>query len=357
MNDIETEQFSLKVISKNRFKIVVYSFRFRKNHAVNVKGCYFSGNQKSWVMPQTEAALADFVALFPKKISEINNTPKHPTKKEMIDKMVVSMTLRRYSDVTIDTYIALIKKFLNYFPNTDIDKFDDGNMKKYILEFLGSKPKSISFHKQVVSAIKYFYRYILKQDVSSEYFELPKKETRRLPIVLSKKEIRLLLDNTYNLKHKVLLATIYSAGLRLSEVVNLRKCDIDIDRNLIYVRGGKGKKDRTTLLAKDLIILLNKYFKEYDPWIWVFEGKDNRQYSKHSVQMVFHRSRLEAGINKKATVHTLRHSFATHLLEDGADLRYIQKLLGHASIKTTEIYTHVTQRGLDKIKNPLDELT
>ena len=168
--------------------------------------------------------------------------------------------------------------------------------------------------------------------------------------------MRLVLNSVSNLKSKVLLSTIYSGGLRLSEVINLQISDIDIDRKLIYVRSGKGNKDRTTLLAEGLIKMLSNYFRKYNPLKWVFEGKNYNQYSRRSVQEVFHRSLLESGIKKKATVHTLRHSFATHLLEDGADLRDIQKLLGHANVSTTEIYTHVQKERLSKIKNPLDNL-
>lgn len=356
MNDIKTNYFTLTSISRNRFKIEVRSFHFMKEHAMKIRRCYFSGNQNSWVMPQSKDSLQDFLSLFPKVDITYSTDDKELDRKEILEKVLIDMTIRRYSDRTIEIYMLYIKKFLNRFRDTPSDKFGDDEMKQFIFEYLKSKSRSISYHKQVISSIKYLYKYILKKDVSSEYFDIPEKTKRKIPVVLSKQEVRLILNSTSNLKNKVLLSTIYSGGLRLSEVINLQIRDIDIDRKLIYVRSGKGKKDRTTLLAEELIEMLSNYYREYNPLRWVFEGKGYSQYSRRSVQEVFHRSLLESGIKKKATVHTLRHSFATHLLEDGADLRYIQKLLGHANVSTTEIYTHVRKEGLSKIKNPLDNL-
>ena len=174
--------------------------------------------------------------------------------------------------------------------------------------------------------------------------------------MLSKLEVKQIINCTNNLKHKTILSTIYSAGLRLSETINLKIADIDSERKLIYVRGGKGKKDRTTILSKELLPMLREYYKGYKPKVWLFEGLENGRYSKRSVQNIFKKSLQKSKISKIATVHSLRHSFATHLLEQGDDLRYIQKILGHRSSKTTEIYTHVTSVGLNKIKSPLDEI-
>lgn len=168
--------------------------------------------------------------------------------------------------------------------------------------------------------------------------------------------MKTIINNTNNLKHKTILSTIYSAGLRLSEAVNLKIADIDNERKLIYVRGGKGKKDRTTILSLALLVLLRKYFKEFKPKVWLFEGVNGGQYSRRSVQEIFYKALKKATIDKKVSVHSLRHSFATHLLEQGEDLRYIQKILGHKSSKTTEIYTHITSLGMNKFKSPLDSI-
>ena len=215
---------------------------------------------------------------------------------------------------------------------------------------------SLSYQKIVICSIKYFFEKVLRRETKSYYFEIPKSKERKLPVVLSKNEVKKILNCTNNLKHKAILSTIYSAGLRLSEVVNLKIADIDGERELIYVRGGKGKKDRITILSIGLLVLLRKYFKEYKPKVWLFEGFKGDQYSTKSVQKIFYKSLKKSQIDKKVSVHSLRHSFATHLLEQGEDLRYIQKILGHNSSKTTEIYTHITKRGLSKIKSPLDNL-
>ena len=175
--------------------------------------------------------------------------------------------------------------------------------------------------------------------------------------VLSTQEVTEVLKLTENIKHKAVLMTIYSAGLRISEVINLKFKDIDSDRMQIRIEQGKGKVDRYTLLSEKTLLFLRKYYKEYRPEIWLFEGlKKGEQYSTRSIQNVFQAAVKKAGITKDVSVHTLRHSFATHLLENGTDLRYIQNLLGHASSKTTEVYTHITTKGFGQIKSPMDML-
>lgn len=174
--------------------------------------------------------------------------------------------------------------------------------------------------------------------------------------ILSEKEVGDILKAAENLKHRCILMLIYAAGLRLGEVVNLKIRDIDSDRMQLFVKAGKGKKDRHTLLSKKVLLNLRMYYKQYSPKDWLFEGADGGPYGKRSVQHIFRRACQKAGIRKHATVHTLRHSFATHLLEKGISLRYIQALLGHQSSKTTEIYTHLTNKGFGKLTSPLDDL-
>lgn len=183
----------------------------------------------------------------------------------------------------------------------------------------------------------------------------PQEETY-LPEVLSEQEISDILNATENLKHKAILMTIYSAGLRISEAINLKVKDIDSQRMQIRVEQAKGKKDRYTLLGTKTLEILRKYFLEYKPKIWLFEGAKGEQYAPRTIQEILKKSVAKTQIKKRVTVHTLRHSFATHLLEAGTDLRYIQSLLGHANSKTTEIYTHITTKGFDQIKSPLDRL-
>ncbi|MCY7352215.1 MAG: tyrosine-type recombinase/integrase [Cytophagaceae bacterium] len=183
----------------------------------------------------------------------------------------------------------------------------------------------------------------------------PAKE-RQLPVVLNSDEITRIFAQLKNLKHRTVLMLIYSAGLRISEAINLKIKDIDSKRMQIRIEQSKGKKDRYTLLSQKALLLLREYYQEYKPVNYLFEGQDSPTYSAKSIQLILKRACEQAGIKKHVTVHTLRHSFATHLLENGTDLRYIQLLLGHESSKTTEIYTHLTTKGFDQIKSPLDSL-
>ena len=187
-------------------------------------------------------------------------------------------------------------------------------------------------------------------------YDIRARKAESMPGVFSQEEGGRLFKVVTNLKHRSILITIYSAGLRVSEVVNLRKADILTDRGQLFIRSGKGKKDCYTLLSEKLKPLLEDYLKEYKLSYWLFVGQDHGQYSVRSVQQILRDAVQVSGVNTYATVHTLRQSFATHLLENGTDLRYIQELLGHNNPKTTQNYTHITKRGLDKIRSPLDFL-
>ena len=195
----------------------------------------------------------------------------------------------------------------------------------------------------------------MKLCIKFYFIDRPKKE-RNLPIVLSQEEVKQLFSVVTNLKHKTILMLAYSAGLRMGEVLNLKLVDIDRERFQIRVEEAKGKKDRITTLSTRLVVVLDQYYEQYKPTYYVFEGRDGTKYSSSSVQNIVKRAAAKAGIMKRTTMHTLRHSFATHCLEQGIDLRYIQSMLGHESSKTTEIYTHVTTKGFENIKSPLDFL-
>jgi integrase/recombinase XerD len=188
------------------------------------------------------------------------------------------------------------------------------------------------------------------------YYIPRQKKPKVLPNVLSEEEVLLIMNNMNNLKHRCIISLVYSAGLRLGEVTNLKPADIDSKRNYVIVRQGKGMKDRYSLLSSRVLEMLRIYYKEYQPKEYLFEGQFGGPYSATSIHNILKVAVDKAGIKKRVTVHTLRHSFATHLLERGTDIRYIQELLGHQSSGTTEIYTHMTQKGLGQIKSPLDNL-
>ncbi len=225
----------------------------------------------------------------------------------------------------------------------------------YVRYLVMERKVSSSYQNQAINAIKFYYERVLGGHRKIYMVERPRRE-KALPEVLSEQEVLLLFNQVENIKHKVILMLLYSSGLRLSELLNLKIKDIDSKRMQVRIEQSKGKKDRYTLLSKKLLPILRQYFKEYQPKEWLFEGIKGNQYSAESVQSIVREACKKAGIKKKVSSHTLRHSFATHLLENGTDLRYIQSLLGHSSSKTTEVYTHITTKGFDQIKNPLDNL-
>ncbi|MBM3212642.1 integrase, partial [Candidatus Poribacteria bacterium] len=225
----------------------------------------------------------------------------------------------------------------------------------YLLYLVEEKEAATSTLNQAINALKFYYGTMLKKKFLYE-IKRPRKD-KKLPVVLSKEEAAKILSSVENIKHKAILMLVYSAGLRVGEVVRLKPEDIDSKRMLIHVRGSKGRKDRYTLLSEKALNILREYWRKYKPAKWLFEGaKEGRYLSIRSVDKIFRNACDKAGIKKDVSVHTLRHSFATHLLEGGTDLRYIQELLGHAHSKTTEIYTHVSTKSLGKITSPLDTL-
>ncbi len=225
-----------------------------------------------------------------------------------------------------------------------------------MLHLIDKKRVSRAYHDQAVSAIKFLYDNVLRMPKNVGNLPRPKKE-HKLPTVLSQEEIGQILRAITNQKHRAIIMLVYSAGLRVSEIVKLRVEDIDSNRNLIHIKGAKGKKDRYSILYAVALGELKKYWTQYKPNGWLFPGaKMDRHISTRTVEAIFETAVQETSIKKKISVHTLRHSFATHLLEGGTDLRYIQELLGHKSSKTTEIYTHVSNKDLGRIKSPLDNL-
>ena len=260
---------------------------------------------------------------------------------------------RRYSSSTMKAYSSYFLDFMSYFRNEDIKAITYKQINSYLLQLIQLRNISVSQQNQRINAIKFYYEKVLNR--KKEYYRIsrPRKESK-LPTVLTKEEVNSLIQMTKNLKHRCILMTIYSGGLRRSELINLKVTDIDSQRMLIKVCGAKGKKDRYTLLSKRLLSELRKYYKVYLPRQWLFEGQEGGPYSATSIERIFRDAVSRAGIKKYVTPHSLRHSFATHLLEQGTNLRYIQELLGHSSTKTTQIYTRVASNSLMKIRNPLD---
>ncbi len=274
--------------------------------------------------------------------------------KEIIEKYKSLLIQKRFSANTQRIYCHYFGDFINYFNGTNIDDITKEEINNYILSLIKNNKISISQQNQRINAIKFYYEKVLGREKQYYEFHRPIKE-HKLPKVLSKNELKQILNSCSNIKHRCILMLIYSAGLRRSELLNLTVSDIDSERMVINIRVAKGMKDRISLLSDNLLQLLRIYYKEYKPKKYLFEGQSGGKYSPTSVANILKKAAIKAGIKKAVTPHMLRHSFATHLLEQGTDLRYIQQLFGHKSSKTTEIYTHISKRAIDKIKNPVDD--
>jgi len=308
--------------------------------------------EKYWSFPSSDGILEKILSVFDGERIEIDPTLR--TSEEYFKDLREELVARKYSPKTVKSYIHYNKDFLG-FSSKMPREITQKDTRDYLVYLAEQKQASTSSLNIVINALKFYYGEILKRNFVYE-IKRPKKD-KKLPVVLSGEEISALLSSIANIKHRALLMLTYSAGLRVSEVVRLRIEDIDAQRKLIHVRGAKGRRDRYTILSDVVITILRRYLKEYKPDNWLFPGANpGRHITIRTAQAVFEHACETTGIQKDVTIHSLRHSFATHLLENGVDLRYVQELLGHGSSKTTEIYTHVSNRDLTKIKSPLDTL-
>ena len=263
---------------------------------------------------------------------------------------------KRYSENTIVVYLDATKSLLVFFNQKALNEITNEDVILYNNDYILKNNLSASYQNQIVSAIKLFFTTVQDRKIEIESIHRPKR-ARVLPNVLSKGEIKLILEAHSNIKHRAMLSLIYSCGLRRRELIDLKLGDIDSKRNIVIIKQAKGKKDRIAPLSPKVLELLRDYYKNYRPNIWLFEGQvKGEQYSEQSLQSVLKQAIHKVGITKPVSLHWLRHSYATHLLESGTDLRYIQELLGHSRSRTTEIYTHVSTKSLQQIKSPFDDL-
>ena len=276
-------------------------------------------------------------------------------KQSELDQLAYYMRAQRYSDSTKEQYQGMIRSFLAYFNMKQSKDITLEDIHFYNSEFVIKKGFSVSYQRLFISALKLFYGNVVHCPFDLENLERPPRE-KRLPTVLSKAEVREIILATHNIKHKSILTTIYSAGLRISEVLSLRLTDIDNQRMLIRVVMAKGRKDRYVKLSAANLTLLRTYYKKYKPKEFLFENPAGGKYAPSSVRRILNRACATAGIKKRVSPHTLRHSYATHMLELGVDLRYVQAMLGHAKPETTMIYTHISTAKIQDLANPFDEL-
>ncbi len=267
------------------------------------------------------------------------------------------LRMQRYSEASIRNYKSAVDCFLR-LASKKYNKAENLTaliIEKYVYWLIEKNQISASYQRMVVASIDKFYVIVLNIHLQIKHL-YPTRKEHHLPEYLNKEEVKRLLNGTENIKHKCILELLYSGGLRLSELLNLQVSDVDSNDMIIHIHMAKGKKDRKVMLSEVLLSDLRAYFKKYKPGKFLFEGQNKEQYSAKSVQNVVHFAAQKAGIEKHVTPHTLRHSFATHLLENGTDIRFIQELLGHQSVKTTEIYTHIADISKSTIKSPLDML-
>lgn len=346
-------------------------------HSVkNIHGRRWNAEQEVWEIPYTRLTLRFLSKHFPSDLLKWGFTPaddlperlpepeRNQSKPDLVipakyEAAVVALEqvlmLKRYSWRTVKAYKNCFRQFIRHYDDIRPREITRKQINDYLTVLIRERNISVSHQSQILSAIKMFYIAVADQEDKVKDLFQPKKQ-QKLPNVLLESEVAALLRSVDNPKHRCILMLVYSAGLRLGEVIGLRLTDLQPERNRLFVRGGKGKKDRCTLLSEKVWEKLKDYMETYQPIEWVFEGQNGGQYSERSVQKIFTLAKIKSGANPSATVHTLRHSFATHLQEKGVDLRYIQELLGHESSKTTEIYTHITHKGWDKIKSPIDDL-
>jgi len=261
----------------------------------------------------------------------------------------------RNSPHTIKNYVSAFEEFINYFPQMEIDQINEAQIMEYLRYLVSERQVSVSYQNVAINAIKFYYEQVLRGRRKFYFIDRPRRD-KVLPEVLNMQEITAMIKQTENIKHKLILMFGYGSGLRLNEINKIRLSDIDRERMQLKVKNGKGRKDRYTKLAAKIIPILDEYLANEPTDDLLFRGATGGLYSDRSIQQVVKQAAERAKIQKKVTTKTLRHTFATHLLEQGVDLRYIQEMLGHASSKTTEIYTHITTKGFENIESPMDGL-
>ena len=341
----------------------------------NLPGGRWECEKEYWSFPRTREALEKLLAALridwhhldhdvAVGLGLIKTTPSKPKQVSPLRPLISSelesvrreLRIRNYSPKTIKAYRSCIRLFVDFFAPRHPRELSSDDIRRYILHQIDEKKLSAGTVSQTLNALRFLYGEIYKRPFELGGIKHPKK-SRKLPVVLSLDEVKRLFESVGNLKHRVLLMLAYSAGLRVGEVVRLKPEDIDSNRKLIRIQLGKGRKDRYTILSNVVLDGLREFWKAYRPKVWLFEGRPaGKRYSERSAQKVFEQAAKKAGIRKRVSIHSLRHSFATHLLEQGTDIRFIQELLGHRSVKTTEIYTHVSRQKIASLRSPIDTI-
>ena len=332
------------------------------NLTKKLKDARWSRSMQSWYLNFTQENIQLVTEIF-KDITPINSDklPKKDlfkrnltaSEKILLNDFYLYLKGKRYSTSTLQTYTFFVADFINFYTKKALEELTNRDVELFIEKVFIERNYSVSSQRQFVSALKLFIVFYPQTKINDLVLERPKR-SRQLPSVLSQEEVLSIIQSTQNLKHRAIIALLYSCGLRISELINMKLADFHIERKQLIVKNGKGRKDRYVSLADSFLPLLSNYYNSYKPKIFFVEGQNGGKYSAESVRQFLRKSCLKAKIKKNVTPHTLRHSYATHLLENGVDIRYIQSLLGHAKPETTMIYTHVKRKDLMDIQNPLD---
>lgn len=317
-------------------------------------GCRWSQTRKCWYLPDVLEYRKKF-GLEKTALEKSDLEKIHPVNATGFKRFIETLQLKGYSPNTMRTYGSEFAQFLYVLGNFKASDCDEEKIRAYFLYCINTLQLSENSMHSRMNAVKFYYEKILGRD--KFFVEIPRpKKASKLPKVIHNQDIKKLLEVTTNIKHNTILKLTYGMGLRVSEIINLKISDIDSKNMQVFLRRAKGKKDRYVNLPESVLQQLRLYFLEYKPKEYLFEGQFGGQYSIRSAQQVFKSALLKAGLHKTVGIHSLRHSFATHLLENGTDVRFIQELLGHKDIKTTLLYTNVSDTSIRKIKSPLDDL-
>lgn len=324
---------------------------------------FWHPHQKLWSVTNTKENLnllkkifgKDYILGFSKVPEPIKRRNLSEASLNAIFELEKKLTLKAYGTSTIETYKNMLSVFFSKFMNYDLQQITKEQIEGFVYQLIKENNISESYQNQMINAIKAYYEHVL--GLPREFYDIERpKKSIKIPNVLSEDEVFKIIENPTNLKHRAILWTIYSAGLRISELTNLRIADINSKDGYIFIKGAKGKKDRKTILSEHLVTMLRKYYISFKPSYWLFEGQTGGKYSVSSIRSIFRRAVKNTNSNPWATVHTLRHSFATHCIQNGVNMRHIQNMLGHSNPKTTEIYTKTIEINNKKIKSPLDNL-
>ena len=352
-------------------------FTYNKSIIEEVKGLMFARwnpEEKFWAVQDTEenVKLVEGLILMYGWDIKMERPEQVPTSQKAVEKLpvveinaaarsgleslIAYMNSRRYSENTINVYVDSLKCFFQFYHDVEPSEISNHHLIFFDNNYILKRGLSVSYQNQFINAIKLYLRVIDNRVINVSLMHRPKRE-KKLPNVLSKEEVKEILDAPRNVKHKNMLSLIYACGLRSGELRNLVPADLDVNRKLLIVRQAKGRKDRVVPLSMKLAEQLADYLRTYKPIKFLFEGEvEGKKYSERSLQSVLKSNVERTSIKRPVTLHWLRHSYATHLLENGTDLRYIQEILGHSSSKTTEIYTHVSTKSIRNITSPFDYL-